>query len=274
MTSDTRPTTGLIQRLWQALRADGKDPDNLRPEDLAAVDQFHIRGKQASVELAELLAGQLSVDHPRILDLGAGLGGASRYLAGRFEGAIIGLELNADYVSAAQALSQRLGLAAQTEFKLGDATAIPFADQCFDAVWLQHLSMAIENKERLFSEIFRVLKPGGLLALQEITAGPGGQVLFPVPWAQTAEHSHLSSTAELLAQLQHPGLTLLDHQDLTLEALQWFERQAQQRSQPRRRSLGLALLLGESFALMMSNQRRNLSEQRIGLVQLLAQRPL
>jgi len=273
MITDPKLPTDLISRIWQALRADGKDPDNLRVEDVAAVDQFHIRGKQATVELATLLADQLTEEASQILDLGAGLGGSSRYLASRFGWRVVGLELASDYVYAAQFLSQQLGLAAHTEFSVGDATAIPYRDQSFDAVWLQHVSMAIENKQQLFSEIFRVLKPGGILALQEIIAGEGGPVLFPVPWAETQKNSYLSRSEELLVQLQQQGLVVLEYQDLTLAALQWFERQAHNRSTSAPPSLGLSLLLGDSFSQMMKNQLRNLQEQRIGLVQLLVQRP-
>ena len=268
-----KTTAGLIPSLLAALRADGKDPDNLRPDDLMAVDQFHIRGKQATIELANLLAKELKPQSV-ILDLGAGLGGSARYLAGRFEGAVIGLELDPDYVAAAELLTERLGLKSQVHFAIGDATAIPLSDQSVDAVWIQHLSMAIENKAQLFAEIYRVLKPGATLVLQEIVAGSGGATLYPVPWASTPEQSFLSSPAELLAQLEQQGLGLLESQDMSPEALHWFERQTQPRSQPKPHSLRLSLLLGDSFATMMQNQRRNLSEQRIGLMQLIATRPV
>lgn len=267
---DPHPTADrLIESLWQALRADGKEPDNLHPDDLAAVDQFHIRGKQASVELADLLHQHGVAPQPRILDLGAGLGGSARYLASRFDARVEGLELSADYVAAAQAFTRRLGQAQQIHFCVGDATAIPYAEQSFDAVWLQHLSMCIADKERLFAEIFRVLKPGASLVLQEIVAGAGGEAHFPVPWAHIAEESFLSTPNDLLQQLQQQGFRVRDYQDKTPEAQQWFQR----RSRPTSASLGLKLLLGDSFAAMMANQLRNLSEQRIGLSQLLAQRP-
>ncbi|MEH6824435.1 MAG: class I SAM-dependent methyltransferase [Motiliproteus sp.] len=265
----------LIQSLWQALQADGKDPDHLHPDDLAAVDQFHIRGKQASVELADLLHQHGVVPQPRILDLGAGLGGSARYLASRFTGTVVGLELSAEYVAAARAFTDRLGQAQQIHFCVGDATAIPYAEQSFDAVWLQHVSMCIADKERLFAEVFRVLKPGASLVLQEIVAGEGGAAHFPVPWAHTAEDSYLSTPSDLLQQLQQQGFRVRDYQDKTPEALQWFQRRS--RSTPAApkspAALGLKLLLGDGFAVMMANQLRNLTEQRIGLSQLLAQRP-
>lgn len=288
--------SSLIERLLGALADDGKDPDQLTTAELAAVDQFHIRGKLATVELADLLSESLSkyqsyrqahnksgsceskteqASVPLILDLGSGLGGSARYLAEQLGGSVIGLELSASYVDAARELTARLGLASQVQFRLGDATNIPHPDQCFDAVWLQHVSMCIADKKRLCSEIYRVLKPGGSLALQEIIAGPEQEALFPVPWATEACDSYLSDQNELTEQLQQAGLVIELSQDLTTDALQWFERQAARRSDSHSPpELSLKLLLGDHYAAMMANQLRNLREQRIGLMQLIAKRPV
>ena len=290
----------LVQRLLSALADDGNDPAQLTTADLAAVDQFHIRGKLATVELAELLSKSLSAPlsdlladaqaatkkephesntklttAPLILDLGSGLGGSARYLAEQLGGSVIGLELSADYVDAARELTARVGLASQVQFRLGDATNIPHPDRCFDAVWLQHVSMCIADKKRLCSEIYRVLKPGGSLALQEIIAGPEQGALFPVPWAIEAGDSYLSEIDQLTEQLQQAGLVVELSQDLSTDALQWFERQAARGSERRTSSaVSLKLLLGDHYAAMMANQLRNLREQRIGLLQLIARRPV
>ncbi|MEH6651629.1 MAG: class I SAM-dependent methyltransferase [Motiliproteus sp.] len=295
-TRPTDPPITLTQQLLDALCTDGKDPERLTTADLDAVDQFHIRGKLATVELADILFGSLSERHtdvdvdaeagrerpsatvtqtPLLLDLGSGLGGSARYLAARSGWGIRGLELSTDYVDAARELTARVELAAQVQFRIGDATDIPHPDQCFDAVWLQHVSMCIADKTRLCDEIFRVLKPGGCLALQEIIAGPEKEALFPVPWAMEACDSYLSEQNELTEQLQQAGLVIEHSQDLTGAALQWFERQAARRPENRPASaLSLKLLLGGSYAAMMTNQLRNLREQRIGLLQVIARRPV
>ena len=43
--------------------------------------------------------------------------------------------------------------------------------------------MNIADKSRLYEEIYRVLRPGGKLAMHDAMAGPGGPLIFPVPWA-------------------------------------------------------------------------------------------
>ena len=69
---------GLERAVLDALRAAGKDPDRLEPGDLAPVDEFHIGGRQATIDFA----GELRVTRGmHLLDIGSGLGGASRYFA-------------------------------------------------------------------------------------------------------------------------------------------------------------------------------------------------
>ncbi len=71
----------LAARILEALRAAGKDPDDLTVEDLAPVDQVHIRGREATLELA-YRTGMTS--GTRALDVGGGLGGPARTLASEF----------------------------------------------------------------------------------------------------------------------------------------------------------------------------------------------
>lgn len=69
---------GLTSRVLSAIRDAGLSLERLKPADLAAVDAFHIRGREATQELATL-AGLREGD--KVLDLGSGLGGTARYLA-------------------------------------------------------------------------------------------------------------------------------------------------------------------------------------------------
>ena len=64
-----------------ALAAAGKDVNHLQPEDLAPVDEFHIRGRKATLELARAVGLDTT---KQVLDVGSGVGGPSRCIAREF----------------------------------------------------------------------------------------------------------------------------------------------------------------------------------------------
>ena len=133
----------LENLILEGLDAAGKDLDALTVDDLAPVDEFHIRGREATKELArwvDLQAGQ------RVLDVGCGLGGTARYLADAFQCTVVGLDLTEEYCRVAERLSARVGLAERTSFKQGSALDIPFPDREFDVVWTEHAQMNIADK--------------------------------------------------------------------------------------------------------------------------------
>jgi len=66
----------LEPAILEALAAAGKDLDRLAPSDLAPVDEFHIGGRQATADLAAQVGFGSGL---HLLDIGCGLGGASRY---------------------------------------------------------------------------------------------------------------------------------------------------------------------------------------------------
>uniref|UniRef100_C6E1I3 Methyltransferase type 11 n=1 Tax=Geobacter sp. (strain M21) TaxID=443144 RepID=C6E1I3_GEOSM len=260
----------LESRVLAALVAAGKNPDQLRPEDLTAIDEFHVRGAAATQELAAALDPAPGL---LVLDVGCGLGGASRYLARLLDCHVIGVDQSPEYCNVARMLSERLGLSDRVAYLQADALQLPFGEAAFDLVWIQHLSMNIEDKPGLYREIRRVLKPGGRLAFYEILAGPGGEVHFPVPWARDSSASFLASQEDVRRLLAEEGFQPLFWQDVTTDGLEWFRRRQQKSRQGGENPFGLHLLLGEGFPAMAGNQLRNLEEDRITLVEAVFQVP-
>ena len=258
----------LAQRILDALRRAGLDPDQLSPDDLAPVDEFHVRGREATEELATLVglvAGQ------RVLDVGSGLGGTARHLAARHGVEVTGVDLTAEYCRVGNMLSERTRLRDRVELVTADALELPFADGGFDLVWTEHAAMNIEDKPRLYSELRRVLRPGGRLAIYDIVQGPGGEVHFPVPWGRRPEISFVVSPAELRALLERCSFKVLSWQDTTAPAVSWFRARARALQADRTPILGFHLLLGSDAKEIFANQARNLEEGRINLVQIVAE---
>lgn len=262
-----RPDVGGV--ILAALEKAGKGLDQLTPEDLAPVDEFHIRGRAATLELARA-AGLDANKH--VLDVGSGIGGTSRCLAMEFGCRVTGIDLTAEYCRTAEMLSSKVGLADLVDFRQGDATDLPFDDGVFDVVWTEHAAMNIPDKTRLYGEMHRVLKPGGTLAIYDVLAGPSEAVLFPVPWARTPDTSFLVQPNELRRLLEDAGFTIADWSDTTEAAHEWFMALAEKIRKEGFPLLGFHLLMGTDFREMAQNQGRNLEERRIVLGQVVARK--
>src|SRR4029450_7575488 len=185
------------------LRVAGRNGDELTVDELAPADQFHSGGKSATQRLARLAALRPGM---RVLDVGGGLGGPARTLVTEFGCRVTVVDLTESYVRAGAALTVRLGLGDRVTHRVGDALALDVGAEAFDVVWSQNSGMNIPEKERLYAGFARVLRPGGLLALQEPMAGPVQPVVFPVMWARDAGSSFLRAPAEMRRGVEGAGV--------------------------------------------------------------------
>jgi ubiquinone/menaquinone biosynthesis C-methylase UbiE len=136
----------LIRAITDGLTALGRTPQSVTVDDLGAVDEFHIGGRQATDELMRQL--RLSQEL-HVLDVGSGLGGAARFVGSRYGCRITGVDLTAEFVETARTLSEWTGLGQRLTFHHGSALALPFADASFDAAYMLHVGMNIPDKRGL-----------------------------------------------------------------------------------------------------------------------------
>jgi len=190
-------------KILAALREAGLDPEQrLTPEQLGALDHFHTGGFRSSLDLLE--QAQICADD-RVLDIGAGLAGAARMIASALSCRVDCIELSADYCVGAELLNRLTGLEDRIGIYEGSALDLPFPDDSFDAVWMQNVGMNIADKQALYAEIYRVLKPGGRFAFQEMTAGNTESSYYPLPWASIPADNCLISAEELHSLLGEIG---------------------------------------------------------------------
>lgn len=254
--------SGLLERILAAFAAAGKDPEHPTLDDLALLDQFHLRGRDATRELAAL-AGATAGD--RVLDVGGGIGGPARTLAAEIGCGVTVLDLTEEFCRAGAGLTARAGLADRVSFRHASALAMPFDEGAFDLAWTQHSSMNVEDKEGLYREIARVVRPGGRLAIHEIFAGEHAPIHFPVPWAGSDPSiSFLRPAEDVRAIAGAAGFRERVWRDVSASAAAWLrERMAAPAAPPS--PLGLQLLLGPEAPAMLRNVLRNLEENRIAL---------
>jgi ubiquinone/menaquinone biosynthesis C-methylase UbiE len=256
---------GLGDRIYARLRSLGFEEGNpLSPKDTAAVDQFHVGGFEATEKLAELLSPSQG---SYVLDVGSGLGGASRYLAAKYGCRVVGIDITEEYCGVASKLAKHMGLQDLVEYRVGDVRNLPFSDESFDVVWTQHVSMNIAEKPQLYAGIFRVLKAGGRFAAHDVFQGASGPILFPVPWARTAAISYLQTSDAMRKTIEDAGFSLMVWNDVTESALQFLDGMIARGRNGELPPLGLDLLLGPEFPEMVRNFRQNLNEGRGGVVQ-------
>jgi SAM-dependent methyltransferase len=262
--SDYWAREGLGAAILAALAAAGKDLDALTIDDLAPSDQFHGGGKDATVRLARLAALAPGM---RVLDAGGGVGGPARTLAAEFGCRVTSLDLTPSFVAAAEMLTTRLGLGGRVTHRVGDALALPFDAGAFDVVWTQNSGMNIADKARLYAGFHRVLRPGGLLAIQEPMAGPAGPVLYPVMWARDAASSFLRSPAEMRALIEAAGFRARAWDDVTAETAGVRDAAAIPAHSAQR------LIMGERLDEIIRVGHRNRDEGRLLSVQAIFDRP-
>lgn len=102
----------------------------------------------------------------KVLDVGCGIGGTTRYLADKYGPGteVTGITLSPNQVARAQELAAAKGLS-NTNFQVMDALDMSFPDNSFDVVWACESGEHMPDKKKYVEEMARVLKPGGKLVV-------------------------------------------------------------------------------------------------------------
>ena len=136
----------------------------------------------------------------RVLDVGCGIGGASRYFAQERGWRLDGIDLTPEYVEVAGSLSRRVGLADAISYHKASASALPFPAATFDGAYMLHVGMNIADKRTTFAEIRRTLKRGGVFVIYDVMRESDGEFAYPVPWSSEPATNFID-TAESYKQL-------------------------------------------------------------------------
>ncbi|MBF9032523.1 methyltransferase domain-containing protein [Rhodobacterales bacterium HKCCE3408] len=236
-------TGGILERIDAGLREIGVDPAHPDIDALKPVDEFHIGGLEATSALLDQL--QIGPE-TLVVDFGCGLGGTARHIVHRYGSAVHGIDLTPEFVETGQEINTRLGLGERITLEVGSILDAPIADDAADLVTLLHVGMNIADKQRLFAEAARVLKPGGIFAVFDIMERDGGGHDFPVPWASTPDQSHVARPEVYREAAAAAGLTPVTERDRWDFAVEFFTRVVKASEESGPPPIGLHLLMGEN----------------------------
>lgn len=257
----------LEEKILRAFEAAGKPRNSLTLDDLANIDEFHLGGREATEELAAQLPLRAGM---KLLDIGSGIGGTARYFAWQHGCDVTGVDLTAEFVRTARALTSRMAHQLAVRFEQASALELPFASESFEGAYLFHVGMNIADKRKLFAEVHRVLRGGGCLAMFEVMRAGEGELGFPLPWASSSAESFVATAEEYQQALAAAGFTITAQRDRRQYAIEFLERMLARNQQPGPKPLGASFLMGETAPLKMKNVMEGLRRVLISPVEMIA----
>jgi sarcosine/dimethylglycine N-methyltransferase len=204
----------------EALKGSDIDLASVTADDLHTLDMIHMGGLAATDELAEL--ARVQAGHS-VLDVGCGVGGPARRLANKFGATVTGIELSRKLFETAVALTELVNMQEKVRLKHASALSLPFEDDAFEIVMMQHVAMQIEEKDQLFGELTRTVAPGGRLAMHEIFSGPG-ELHYPLAWATDPSMSALEPLTGCTQRLTKLGFDVGDFVDHSEDGRRFHEK--------------------------------------------------
>ena len=175
-------------------------------------------------EIARILEGT-SVEGCRVLDVGCGMGGCDLELVRRHGAAeVVGIDVEPQLVEKCRHLASANGLTERLTFHLVEPGPFPFADSSFDVVFSKDSMIHIPDKQALYKDVLRVLRPGGTFLASDWLRGFEGEDSETMKqWMSTADLTFTMSTPEKTAEAMR-GAGFLDVEIRNRNS--WFREQS------------------------------------------------
>ena len=175
-------------------------------------------------EVGRILDG-LDLKGRKVLDIGCGTGGISLSLAADYGAAkVIGVDVEDPVLATANRRAAAAGLADRVEFVKVAPGPLPFGDSEFDLIFSKDAMIHIPDKEALFADVFRLLKPGGWFAASDWLSSHDGEPTLVMKRYLEAEGLSfgLGSPERYRTALAAAGFTEIDLTDRN----EWYHKVA------------------------------------------------
>mmetsp|Transcript_2066 Transcript_2066/g.4062 ORF Transcript_2066/g.4062 Transcript_2066/m.4062 type:complete len:286 (-) Transcript_2066:100-957(-) len=268
-------TPGILANIVAGLEKGGKTIDTALPADLKGVDEFHMGGVPATMHFMETM--EFGEDD-QVLDAGCGIGGVARDIAAKFKVASIdGVDLTPEYVEVGNEINSWplikesfLG-GVCPKLQQGSILSLPYPDASFTKIVMMHVGMNIEDKETLFREFGRVLKPGGRVGVYDIMRlRQGVDLPYPMPWSSAPETSFVQTPAHYLACMEGAGLVVKMMDNRREATMQILAKQVAAMKEGATNPIQLGILMGETGPAKGANASRMVKECVIGPIELIS----
>lgn len=157
-------SSGLWESIWGDHMHHGFYEPTASPASIDGHRAAQIRMVEEALSFTGVQDDQLKKPK-RIVDVGCGIGGSSRYLARKYGAECKGITLSPVQAQRAQALAAAEGLADQVSFQVADALDQPFPDGHFDLVWSMESGEHMPDKTKFVGELARVAAPGATIII-------------------------------------------------------------------------------------------------------------
>lgn len=179
----------------------------------------------ASARTVEVMASSLDLQPgQRVLDLGAGFGGAARYLARTYGCKITCLNLSEVENERNRQLTKAAGLDELVDVVDGSFESLPFEDKGFDVIWSQDAFLHSSDRVHVLEEATRVLRTGGQIIFTDPMAvdGVGRAALRPI--LERLQLDTMATPGFYRRELARLGMSALDFRDHTPQLATHYQR--------------------------------------------------
>ena len=203
-------------------------------------------------EVGALLQG-VEVENLEILDIGCGLGAIALLLTEKYQAkSVVGIDIEPNLIEHCVKRAAKAQLQDRVRFKLVQPGPLPFADSSFDLVFSKDAIIHIPDKESLYADVLRILKPGGVFVGSDwLRNGEGGYSAVAAQWLEfvhlSFEMKNLVQTQQALEQAGFERVRMNDRNE-------WYKEEIKKE---------LATLSGEKFARLAELIGQEAAEHRL-----------
>ncbi|CAN8238071.1 unnamed protein product [Cochlearia groenlandica] len=159
-------TSGLWEEIWGDHMHHGYyDSDSTVQLTDSGHKEAQIRMIEESLRFAGLTGEEEKKRIKKVVDVGCGIGGSSRYISSKFGAECIGITLSPFQAKRANDLAAAQSLSDKVSFQVADALEQPFEDGKFDLVWSMESGEHMPDKAKFVKELARVAAPGGRIII-------------------------------------------------------------------------------------------------------------